>query len=483
MTISALPAAPTPADSTSVFNDRAFALVAALANFVTEVNATALDIDSDAATATTQAGVATTQAGVATTQAGIALGHATDAGAAQTAAEAAQAAAEAAVATLPPGTIDDMLVGPTTAWSSEKTNAEILLAKNYPGDVLRTARALSAPEYLPCDGAVYLKSSYPDLADEIGFLYDAVWTERTSSYGWYSILGAAYGAGTYVTCGAFNTVASSPDGVTWTQRTSGLATGGLNAAIYAGGRFVVAGDGGGCAYSANGTSWTVGGAISGMATSALAYGAGLYVAVGNVGQLYTSPTAATWTSRTSSFSSSDISSVAYGAGVFVATGADGQIATSPDGITWTQRTSPFLGTETVVRVLFDGGKFVALAQASGSISKIATSPDGITWTLVASLSHPGYNGTGLAFDGQLYVLIAGGYSYIYVSDDGVNWVPAPSPLPATVPQNLVSAGGLFLALVGAGKLFTSSGLTYDLATQFVTPVIAAEPNLTTYIKA
>ena len=238
MTISALPAAPTPADSTSVFNDRAFAFVASLANFVTEVNATALDVNADAATATAQAATATTQAGVATTQAGVALGHATDAGAAQTAAEAAQAAAEAAVATLPPGTIDDMLVGPTTAWSSEKTDAEILLAKNYPGDVLRTARVLSAPEYLPCDGAAYLQSSYPELADEIGFVYDAVWTERTSSYGSSAISGAAYGAGVYVTCGAANKVASSSDGVTWTQRTSGLATGDLNAAIYAGGKFV-----------------------------------------------------------------------------------------------------------------------------------------------------------------------------------------------------------------------------------------------------
>ena len=482
MTITTLPAAPTPADSTSVFNDRAFAFVASLANFVTEVNATALEVDADAATATTQAGVATTQAGVATTQAGVALGHATDAGVAQTAAEAAQAAAEAAVATLPPGTINDMLVGPTTAWSSEKTNAEILLAKNYPGDVLRTARSLSAPEYLPCDdGAAYLKSSYPDLAGEIGFLYDAVWTERTSSYGYSAISGAAYGAGVYVTCGAANKVASSPDGVTWTQRTSGLATGGLNAAIYADGRFVVAGAGGGCAYSADGTSWTVGGAIGGMQTFALAYGAGLYVAVGNVGQLYTSPTAVTWTSRTSSFDSVIIYSVAYGAGVFVATGESGKIATSPDGITWTQQTSPFLGTETVARVLFDGGKFVALAQASGSISKIATSPDGITWTLVASLSHPGFSATGLAFDGQLYVLIAG--TYIYASDDGANWTLAPTPLAATGTTNLVAAGGLFLATGSTGKLFTSPGLTYDLATQFVTPVVPSEPGLSTYIKA
>lgn len=481
MTITTLPAAPTPADSTSVFNDRAFTLVAALANFVTEVNATALDVDADAATATTQAGVATTQAGVATTQAGVALGHATDAGAAQTAAEAAQAAAEAAVATLPPGTINDLLVGPTTAWSSEKTNAEILLAKNYPGDVLRTARALSAPEYLPCDGAAYLKSSYPDLDGEIGFLCDAVWTERTSSYSSYGIYGAAYGAGMYVTCGESNKVASSPDGVTWTQRTSGLATGDINAAIYADGRFVVAGAGGGCAYSANGTSWTVGGAISGMTTSGLAYGAGLYVAVGNLGQLLTSPTAVTWTSRTSSFGSSAMLSVVYGAGVFVATGDNGKIATSPNGITWTQRTSPFLGTETVARVLFDGGKFVAFAQASGTISKIATSPDGITWTLVASLSSSGSSGAGLAFDGQLYVLIA--ETYIYASDDGANWTLAPTPLASTGTTNLVAAGGLFLATGSTGKLFTSPGLTYDLATQFVTPVIAAEPNLTTYIKA
>lgn len=481
MTITALPTAPTPADSTSVFNERAFALVAALDNFVTEVNATAADVDADAGVATAQAGIATAQAGVATAQAGVALGHATDAGAAQTAAEAAQAAAEAAVATLPVGTINDLLIGPTTAWSSEKTDAEILLAKNYPGDVLRTARVLSAPSYLPCDGATYLKSSYSDLADEIGPLCDAVWTERTSSFSSSGIYGAAYGAGMYVTCGASNKVASSPDGITWTQRTSGLSTGDINAAIYADGRFVVAGQGGGCAYSANGTSWTVGGAIGGITTQGLAYGAGLYVAVGNVGQLYTSPTAVTWTSRTSSFSSSGILCVTYAAGTFVAGGANGKIATSPDGIVWTQATSPFGASDSVARVLHDGAQFVAVAQASGNLNKIASSPDGVTWTLLSTLSTPGYNANGFAFDAGLYVLSAG--SQVYTSFDCVTWRLDPTTQTGVNSLNLVAAGGLFLNCGSTGKLFTSPGLTYDISTQFVTPVVAAEYGLTAYIKA
>ena len=47
MTITALPAAPTPADSQQTFNSRAFALVAALAQFVTEANDTATTVNAD----------------------------------------------------------------------------------------------------------------------------------------------------------------------------------------------------------------------------------------------------------------------------------------------------------------------------------------------------------------------------------------------------------------------------------------------------
>lgn len=100
MTIPALPDAPALGDSPEVFNTKAFAFVAALDDWGTAANATAVAVDADAAaadadatTATTQAGIATTAAGTATTQAGIAT---TKAGEAATSANLADASADAA---------------------------------------------------------------------------------------------------------------------------------------------------------------------------------------------------------------------------------------------------------------------------------------------------------------------------------------------------------------------------------------------------
>lgn len=61
-TISTLPPAPQPTDDTSTFNSKAFALLAALAGFVTEANAQAGENNTAAATATTGASTATTKA-------------------------------------------------------------------------------------------------------------------------------------------------------------------------------------------------------------------------------------------------------------------------------------------------------------------------------------------------------------------------------------------------------------------------------------
>lgn len=97
MTITALPAAPQPTDTQAQFNTKAFAFVAALAQFVTETNATAVSVDGSATTATTQAGIATTKAGEALASAAAALLSANNAYASEVAA-AASAASAAAVA-------------------------------------------------------------------------------------------------------------------------------------------------------------------------------------------------------------------------------------------------------------------------------------------------------------------------------------------------------------------------------------------------
>ena len=95
-----------------------------------------------------------------------------------------------------------------------------------PGDVLTTARTLAAPDWLKCDGASYLRASYPAVE---GLLPSQVadgitWAQRTlpASAGWYSV---TYGNGVFVAVAYGSTIAAtSPDGVTWTQRTLPAST-------------------------------------------------------------------------------------------------------------------------------------------------------------------------------------------------------------------------------------------------------------------
>lgn len=86
MTISALPPAPDPNDPLSTFNSKAFALLAALATFVTEANALATGVNTDrAAAAASQAAALASELAAAAS----ALAAAGNASAAATAASAA----------------------------------------------------------------------------------------------------------------------------------------------------------------------------------------------------------------------------------------------------------------------------------------------------------------------------------------------------------------------------------------------------------
>jgi|Laugrefa1bdmlbdn_1035148.scaffolds.fasta_scaffold23924_1 hypothetical protein len=101
----------------------------------------------------------------------------------------------------------------------------------------------------------------------------------------------------------------------------------------------------------------------------------LYVAVGNSGKLASSPDGITWTQRTSQFSTDDIYDIAYGNGVWVAVGSAGKISTSTDGEIWTARTS---GTATrLVSIAYGNGVWVAGGESG--VLRTATDPTS-TWT-------------------------------------------------------------------------------------------------------
>jgi len=158
------------------------------------------------------------------------------------------------------------------------------------GDILLTAGTLTAPDWLPANGTIYLQSSYQALFATVGLLVDPrpPWTQRTSSFGTNAINGVTYGNGLYVAVGDSGQLATSPDGINWTQRTSSFGT----TAIYG-----------------------------------VTYGNDLFVAVGASGQLATSPDGINWTQRTSSFGATNIYGVTYGNDLFVAVGVSGKLAT------------------------------------------------------------------------------------------------------------------------------------------------------------
>jgi hypothetical protein len=151
MPISALPTAPSPSDTPSEFNTKAFAFLGALSTFRTEANALETAVDADALAVSTAAGTATTQAGIATTQANNALASAN--AAAQSAIDASGAATSAINAF---DSFDDRYLGakandPTT---DNDGNALVTGALYYrTGDGMRVwSGSAWAAAYLPAAG-------------------------------------------------------------------------------------------------------------------------------------------------------------------------------------------------------------------------------------------------------------------------------------------------------------------------------------------
>lgn len=146
-------------------------------------------------------------------------------------------------------------------------------------------------------------------------------------------------------------------------------------------------------------------------------------------------------------------SVAYGNGMYVAVGAGGLIKTSTDGVTWTPRPS---GTEgNLWKVIYGGGKFVAVSD----YRQILTSTDGIQWNIIP-VRDVMY---GVAWSGTQYLAV--GFAGLFTSPDAVTWTDQ-NPMGANGAQTYNSAyydvawtGNQFIVVgEGAYKSYTMPSL-------------------------
>ncbi len=202
-------------------------------------------------------------------------------------------------------------------------------------------------------------------------------------------------------------------GVNWALVPGGLTGSGAGEDIAYGNGIYVAVGGGGIQTSPDGVVWTARTKAAGaMDPRGITFGNGRFVATAHNNGTWSTMTSTdgiTWTAGNST--QSGINNVAYGANMFVAVGWDGFIISSPDGTNWTQRSAT--GDEWR-DVIFANGQFLAIgAPPSGNV---ATSNDGITWTIQAGSGTP-Y--TKLAYGESLYVGTAN--SNMAYSSNGITW--------------------------------------------------------------
>lgn len=210
----------------------------------------------------------------------------------------------------------------------------------------------------------------------------------------------------------------------------------------------------------------------GLTVSHAAYGNGRFVIVGSelmsdFGFIQSSDDGMTWTNR---FGNSiyDLLDVAYGQGIFVAVGWDwygGQnLYSSTNGVNWTARTNATVST--FYGVTFTPGLFVAVGDGTipgGSITtnrNIYTSSNGTNWTGRASGAPPNdvHAITGVAYGAGRFVGVDG-YGYTYTSTTGITWTRSligANPPPASSYGGSISfCNDRFIVLSGAATNLVS----------------------------
>lgn len=233
--------------------------------------------------------------------------------------------------------------------------------------------------------------------------------------------------------------------------------------------------------------------------SDLAFGNGLFVAVGN--SIQTSTDGAHWTSRGPAPGIANLDTICYGANGFVATGAS-QLWFSADGTHWSAVTP--IGAEgatapQVSSLAYGNGRYVAGvydASQTPAVQGFATSTNGTDWeftpvefdpylslrdshslaygngvfvmaNLYTTTSTDGVHWTApqYIFDGVHKVTYGGGRFLAcgdhiqLVSTDGINWTQSSSPC-VQYARAIGYGDGVFLGLTGSGVTRSTNGLDW-----------------------
>jgi len=322
-------------------------------------------------------------------------------------------------------------------------------------------------------GKYYSKAAYPTLASVLGNVPDvgsysipqnnldisSITGFTTAGFYNYSTTGGSY---TFV----MNTngfIYRSSDGINWNKIPSPIVQAPTSIRYLNGILFLVATNI--FASTDYGQTWTTVATLydQGNNLAALydiAYGAGVYVAVGRQNtpvdnRFYYSSDLVTWTPASGIGSVGSWSSVVYANSIFVATNTSGgpQVATSTDGINWTLRT---VGSNVSTKTTVANNTFFLFSSAT----TFSYSTNGTSWTNVTiDATFSAYD---VAYDGTTYSVVgtsSNGYAQIYTSTNLSSWTSAFTTYGGATGQG----GRTFQAISWSGSEFVAVGLEGLLA--------------------
>jgi hypothetical protein len=149
----------------------------------------------------------------------------------------------------------------------------------------------------------------------------------------------------------------------------------------------------------------------------------------------------------------DLEDVAYGSNLFVAIGSLGTIYSSPDAITWTLRVPPGgPGVGNFRGIAYANGRFIAVGYLS---YPVIYSDDGINWS--TPTTPPGGPCEGIAYGNGVWVAVGTSRTRIS-SDNGVTWTTGITDSALLTATDITFGNGIF-CIVTAGTSFVDGIIT------------------------
>jgi len=263
------------------------------------------------------------------------------------------------------------------------------------------------------------------------------------------LLAVTSGNGIYVAVGDIGTLVTSRDGINWTRQNAGTDLL-LHGVAYGNGLFVaVGGDKNNYGYytsvilsSTDGINWTTRGHDRTYFLLGVSHINGVFMAVGSAGAIYTSANGSSWT-KVNSGTTSEMAGCAYGNGKYVAVGASGTIRTSIDTVNWTGMT---YGTGYPLKsVTFGNEKFVAVGSDGKGYAKILSSTNGSDW-LEMEVPENLRRLEAVLYASPLFVAV-GIYGSITTSSDGITWTKQTAGATKNL-KGITQGAGLWVAVGG-----------------------------------